>query len=129
MEIKRRDYLQILKDSTGKTDLVKVITGMRRTGKTTLMLQHLDALRRAGIPDERICYIDLDLVGRTVRLEELEEMMRPCLEFEGTHYVLIDEIQDVEGWELAVAMLVARRDSDVYITGSNSKMLSSELCT
>lgn len=63
MEIKRNDYLQILKDSSNKTDLVKVITGMRRTGKTTVMLQHLDYLRSQGIPNESICYIDLDLIG------------------------------------------------------------------
>ena len=129
MEIKRQDYLQILKDSAGKTDLVKVITGMRRTGKTTVMLQHLEYLRSTGIAEDSVCYIDLDLLGREVTSEELKGMMKPCLDREGLHYILIDEIQDVKGWELVVAMLVARRDCDVYITGSNSRMLSSELST
>lgn len=129
MEIKRQDYLQILKDSAGKTDLVKVITGMRRTGKTTVMLQHLEYLRSTGIAEDSVCYIDLDLLGREVTSEELKGMMKPCLDGEGLHYILIDEIQDVKGWELVIAMLVARRDCDVYITGSNSRMLSSELST
>ena len=129
MEIKRQDYLQILKDSAGKTDLVKVITGMRRTGKTTVMLQHLEYLRSTGIAEDSVCYIDLDLMGREITSEELKGMMKPCLDREGLHYILIDEIQDVKGWELVVAMLVARRDCDVYITGSNSRMLSSELST
>lgn len=129
MEIKRQDYLQILKDSAGKTDLVKVITGMRRTGKTTVMLQHLEYLRSTGIAEDSVCYIDLDLLGREVTSEELKGMMKPCLDREGLHYILIDEIQDVKGWELVIAMLVARRDCDVYITGSNSRMLSSELST
>ena len=129
MEIKRQDYLQILKDSAGKTNLVKVITGMRRTGKTTVMLQHLEYLRSTGIAEDSVCYIDLDLLGREVTSEELKGMMKPCLDREGLHYILIDEIQDVKGWELVVAMLVARRDCDVYITGSNSRMLSSELST
>lgn len=129
MEIKRQDYLQILKDSAGKTDLVKVITGMRRTGKTTVMLQHLEYLRSTGIAEDSVCYIDLDLLGREVTSEELKGMMKPCLDREGLHYILIDEIQDVKGWELVVAMLVACRDCDVYITGSNSRMLSSELST
>ena len=129
MEIKRNDYLQILKDSSDKTDLVKVITGMRRTGKTTVMLQHLDYLRSQGIPNESICYIDLDLIGEGVSSSELKEMMDACLEQKGMHYILIDEIQDVDGWERVVAMLVARKDCDIYITGSNSRMLSSELST
>ena len=129
MEIKRQDYLQILKDSAGKTDLVKVITGMRRTGKTTVMLQHLEYLRKHDVPEESVCYIDLDLMGEKISSEKLKELLNPCLEYKGTHYILIDEIQDVDGWELVIAMLVARRDCDVYITGSNSRMLSSELST
>jgi hypothetical protein len=129
VEILRHDYLQILRDSSDKTDLVKVITGMRRTGKTTIMLQHLDHLRSRRISDESICYIDLDLIGEEVSSSELKEMIDPCLEQKGTHYILIDEIQDVDGWERVVAMLVARKDCDIYITGSNSRMLSSELST
>ena len=129
MEIKRHDYLQLLKDSAGKTDLVKVLTGMRRTGKTTVMLQHLEYLRSTGVPEELICYVDLDLLGEEIDTEELKAIIQPCLEHEGIHRILIDEIQDVEGWERVVAMLVARRDCDIYITGSNSRMLSSELST
>ena len=129
MEIKRQDYLQILKDSAGKTDLVKVLTGMRRTGKTTVMLQHLEYLRSSGVPEESICYIDMDLMGREVGPEELKTMLQPYLDRAGLHYIFLDEIQDVAGWERVIAMLVARRDCDVYITGSNSGMLSSELST
>ncbi len=129
MEIRRNDYLQVLKDSQGKTDLVKVITGMRRTGKTTVMLQHLCDLRSEGIPEGSICYIDLDLLGRKVTSEELREMLDPCLNHEGIHYILIDEIQNVEEWEYVISMLIARKDCDIYITGSNSGMLSSELST
>ena len=112
MEIKRQDYLQILKDSTGKTDLVKVLTGMRRTGKTTVMLQHLEYLRSTGISEDSICYIGLDIMVREVTAEELKGMLQPCLSREGI-----------------VAMLVARRDCDTYITASNSRMMSSELST
>ncbi len=129
MEIRREDYLRILRDSTGKTDLVKVLTGMRRTGKTTVMMQHLDYLRSSGVPEESVCYIDMDLLGEGIDAETLKKMIQPCLEREGVHYVLIDEIQDVDGWERMIAMLVARKDCDIYITGSNSRMLSSELST
>ncbi len=129
MEIRREDYLRILRDSTGKTDLVKVLTGMRRTGKTTVMMQHLEHLRSSGVPEESVCYIDMDLLGEEIDAETLKKMIQPCLEREGVHYILIDEIQDVDGWERVIAMLVARKDCDIYITGSNSRMLSSELST
>ncbi len=129
MEIRREDYLRILRDSVGKTDLVKVLTGMRRTGKTTVMMQHLEHLRSSGVPEESVCYIDMDLLGEEIDAETLKKMIQPCLEREGVHYVLIDEIQDVDGWERVIAMLVARKDCDIYITGSNSRMLSSELST
>lgn len=129
MEIIRQDYLQILADASGKTDLVKVITGMRRVGKTTVMLQHLHNLRTRGIPEESICYIDLDLIGADISTSQLKDLIGPCLEEKGIHCILIDEIQNVTGWEQVIAMLVARRDCDIYITGSNSRMLSSELST
>ena len=129
MEIIRHDYLQILEDASGKTDLVKVITGMRRVGKTTVMLQHLHNLRTRGIPEELICYIDLDLIGADISTSQLKDLIGPCLEEKGIHCILIDEIQNVTGWEQVIAMLVARRDCDIYITGSNSRMLSSELST
>lgn len=129
MEIIRHDYLQILEDASGKTDLVKVITGMRRVGKTTVMLQHLHNLRTQGIPEESICYIDLDLIGADISTSQLKDLIGPCLEEKGIHCILIDEIQNVTGWEQVIAMLVARRDCDIYITGSNSRMLSSELST
>ena len=129
MEIIRHDYLQILEDASGKTDLVKVITGMRRVGKTTVMLQHLHNLRTQGIPEKSICYIDLDLIGADISTSQLKDLIGPCLEEKGIHCILIDEIQNVTGWEQVIAMLVARRDCDIYITGSNSRMLSSELST
>jgi len=105
------------------------LTGMRRTGKTTILEQYVDRLRSDGIDDKRIFHMNLDLQVKEPDLGWLEAQIRPVLEERGMHYVLIDEIQDVDGWERLVSMLVARGDCDVYITGSNSKMLSSELST
>ncbi len=85
MEIKRHDYFQILADSAGKTDLVKVLTGMRRTGKTTVMLQHLGYLLSSGVPEESVCYIDLDLIGKEIAADELRGMIQPCLDRDGLH--------------------------------------------
>ena len=129
MNIIRTDYLDILSSSKDLSSTVKVLTGMRRTGKTTVLEQYVDRLRSEGIDEANICHINLDLQVEEPDLEWLQTQIDPILETEGMHYILIDEIQDVNGWERLVAMLVARKDCDVYITGSNSKMLSSELST
>jgi len=129
MEILRQGYLDFLNSAKDMPSTVKVLTGMRRTGKTTVLNQFVNNLRSEGVEDNRICHMNLDLQVYNPDLEWLREMIEPTLRSDGMHYILIDEIQDVEGWERLVAMLVARGDCDVYITGSNSKMLSSELST
>ena len=129
MEIIREDYLAFLTASKDMPSTVKVLTGMRRTGKTTVLNQFVGRLRSMDTDEENICHINLDLLVDEPNINWLHEQIKPVLERKGMHYILIDEIQDVDGWERLVAMLVARRDCDVYITGSNSKMLSSELST
>ena len=129
MEIIREDYLAILTSSKDMPSTVKVLTGMRRTGKTTVLNQFVGRLRSMDTDEENICHINLDLLVDEPNINWLHEQIKPVLERKGMHYILIDEIQDVDGWERLVAMLVARGDCDVYITGSNSKMLSSELST
>ncbi|MBQ3685022.1 MAG: ATP-binding protein [Candidatus Methanomethylophilaceae archaeon] len=129
MKIIRKDYLDILFSSRDMPSTVKVLTGMRRTGKTTILEQYVDLLSSEGISEASICHINLDLQVKEPDLEWLQSQIEPTLKTGGMHYILIDEIQDVEGWERLVAMLVARGDCDVYITGSNSRMLSSELST
>ncbi len=129
MEIIRQDYLDLLLASKDKNDTAKVLVGMRRTGKSTIMCQYLEVLKKMSIPEEMIFYINLDEIGAIMTAEDLKDMMSPVLQKKGQHYILIDEIQDVDGWERVVAMLIAMKDCDIYITGSNAKMLSSELST
>lgn len=129
MEIIREDYLKILDSVKDMPSTAKILTGMRRTGKTTILNQYVDRLHSMGIDDGSIFHINLDLLVDIPDNSWLIEQMEPVLEREGMHYLLIDEIQDVDGWERLAAMLIARGDCDVYITGSNSKMLSSELAT
>ena len=129
MEIIRKDYLNILSASKDMPSTAKVLTGMRRTGKTTVLKQYIRVLRSEGISDERICHLNLDLQVKEPDLDWLQSQIDPVLRTDGMHYILIDEIQDVVGWERLVAMLIARGDCDVYLTGSSSKMLSSELAT
>ena len=129
MEIIRNDYLDILTSSKDMPSTVKVLTGMRRTGKTTVLNQYLGRLRSTGIEEKNVCHINLDLFVGEPNLDWLHEQIKPVLQRKGMHYILIDEIQNVDEWERLVAMLVARGDCDVYITGSSSRMLSSELST
>lgn len=125
MEVPREKQLGLLTNAKGKTDLVKVITGMRRTGKSTLLRQFRDTLGN----DENVIFLDVDFIDEEMDWKDLKEYIHNGFEGDGIHYIFIDEIQDVDKWEKVVAEMVARRDCDVYITGSSSKMLSSELAT
>lgn len=125
MEVLREGYLELLRSAKGKTDLVKVITGMRRSGKTTLMRQFRDTLGDS----DNVIYLDLDYIDEDMDWHGLKERIHDGFSGNGIHYVFIDEIQDIDGWERVVAEMIARGDCDVYITGSSSKMLSSELAT
>lgn len=128
--IRREDYLRTLHSFSRRTDVVKVITGMRRCGKSTLMRQFREDLLSEGISEDRIFYMNFETFeGRGYwNRDALEEKLRR-LPTDGPVYVLLDEIQDVEGWELTVASLEAVDNIDVYLTGSNSRMLSSDLST
>ncbi len=125
MEVIRTRYLDILRAGKDKTDTVKVLTGMRRTGKSTILRQFMDTLDDG---EERVA-VDIDLLDTVPDRARLRRMITDGFSEGRIHHVFVDEIQDVDGWERVVAMLVAREDCDVYITGSNAKMLSSELAT
>ncbi len=125
MEVLRERYLDLLYRAKDKTDLAKVITGMRRSGKSTLMRQFRASLDR----EANVVFLDLDLVNEDMDWKRLKELIYAELDESDIHYVFVDEIQDVDGWERVIAELVARKDCDIYITGSSSKMLSSELAT
>ena len=125
MEVIRKHYLDLLQAGKDKYDTVKVLVGMRRSGKSTTLKQ----FARTLCQDDNFVYLDLDLINEDMTWKDLRDRVRNELKDGMKHYVFIDEIQDVDGWERVVAELVARGDCDVYITGSSSKMLSSELAT
>lgn len=128
--VRRRDYLEQLHASKGATGVIKVITGMRRCGKTTLMEQFEDDLRSEGVDDDHIFHINFesfegyDLLAPDDLRKELKALPR-----DDTTYILLDEIQNVDGWERIVSSMEEVRNYDVYITGSNSDMLSTDLST
>ncbi|WP_400205293.1 ATP-binding protein [Candidatus Methanarcanum hacksteinii] len=131
MQVLRKDYLSLLEAGKDENTVVKVITGMRRSGKSTLMNQFIEKLKAAGVSDDRIFFINFEMAeyqyinDRTI----LNKWILDNIPKEGQCYVFLDEIQNVNDWEMSVSALQIMPNCDVYITGSNSKMLSSELST
>ena len=115
------------------TDVVKVITGIRRCGKSVLMSQIRDVIVSEIDKKASVFYLDLDdeanakYLKAGVLFKELSSILDKCPNRKT--YVFLDEVHDIEGWEKTVNSIRKRKNADVYITGSNSKMLSGELAT
>ncbi|NLJ71001.1 MAG: ATP-binding protein [Clostridiaceae bacterium] len=114
------------------SDFIKIITGVRRSGKSVLLKLYVDYLKNEHISEENIIYINFEeFEYQTIKLEEdfrkliLEKTPRN----KNKIYYLFDEIQLVEGWQKVVNSLRVSYDCDIVITGSNAKMLSGELAT
>ena len=128
--IERTNYIEKLlgwKDE----QVIKVVTGIRRCGKSTLLRQYQDALRQRGVSEEQII---------SVNFEELEN--EPLLDYHALYdhikarlcggrmtYIFLDEIQKVPFYEKAVDSLYVKENTDIYLTGSNAYMLSGDLAT
>lgn len=127
----RESYLAKIRAGRDDTDVIKVITGMRRCGKSVLLEQYADELRNAGVPDDRIIFINFERFEyQWIKTnEQLNDFLCQKMDPEHTMYILMDEIQDVRDWELTLSALNAAGNCDVYVTGSNSDLLSSHLAT
>jgi len=129
-EVIRRTYLDRLLSGRDRPDTVKIITGMRRSGKTVLMKQYIGLLEESGVPEDRIIHLNFEsktLAHVTDYMKLLKEIDRRYAG--GRIYVFLDEVQTVEHWERAVNSLQTDYDADIYITGSNAYLLSSDLST
>ena len=103
---------------------------MRRCGKSTLMDQFAEELRQDGVTDDHIFHVNFEsFEGQDVMPSEELRKQILRLPAEGIVYVMLDEIQNVDGWEMIVAGLETAKNFDVYLTGSNSDMLSTDLAT
>ena len=129
-EIIRKDALDFLTEFKDDTDTVKIISGVRRCGKSTLMLQYITRLIGPGVSSNNITYVNLESseFREISNGNELESMIKERMG-EGRNYIFIDEVQTIKGWETAINSLRVDTDSDIYLTGSNSNLLSSELAT
>jgi hypothetical protein len=128
--IPRPEYLEKLKTFKDK-DLIKVITGIRRCGKSTLLMLFREFLLQNGTSEQNIININFELMqyDKIQDYESFYQLMITKLSSEGKCYILLDEIQQVKNWEKAVNSLNVEADVDIYITGSNAYLLSSEIST
>ncbi len=130
MIIQRKEYLDKLISFKDK-QLIKVITGIRRCGKSTLMEIYQDWLRQNGVDDEQIISInfeDMDYEELT-DYRKLYAWLKERISGEKMTYIFLDEVQNVEKFPKVVDSIYIKKNVDVYITGSNAHMLSSEIAT
>ena len=110
---------------------VKILTGIRRCGKSTILKMLMDEMKKRGIRDEQILHYNFDsLEYEDIKTaQSLFAHLKQHLFLNGRTYLFLDEIQEVESWEKVVNSLLEDYDVDIYVTGSNSRMMSSEIST
>lgn len=128
---KREIYLNKIRGFYNDTDIIKVITGVRRCGKSCLMATIAEELQLKGVSDSQIVYLDLDRRPyRSVKTpESLEKLIDNNTHNSGITYIFIDEIQNVKGFEEVINSFREEGRYSIFITGSNSYLLSGELIT
>lgn len=112
-------------------DLIKVITGIRRSGKSIILLQIIDELKINGVKESQIIYINFEFEDYSFikNDEDLHNYIKEKIVNKEKYYLFFDEIQNVEKWEKAINSFKASKNVSIFITGSNSDLLSGELAT
>lgn len=128
---RRENYLSKIRGFYNDTEMIKVISGVRRCGKSSLMKTIAEEIVESGIPTDNIIFIDLRKRGfRNIKTPELLEQKIDELSIgKGVKYLFIDEIQNVKGFEEVLEEYRLEEDYSIFITGSNSYLLSGELAT
>lgn len=128
---KRKQYLAKLSPFLAKP-VIKVITGMRRVGKSYFLQQVMEKLRSDGVAEKNILYIDKESLDfeAVETYRDLNSVVKKSLTgVPGQKYLFVDEVQEIDEWERAITSLSRKRNIDICITGSNAHLLSSELAT
>ena len=129
--IERPAYMSELYTFRDDHGHVKVITGVRRCGKSTLLLQFMDRLKNEGVSEEQILMMNLessDFDGIKDHTN-LNAYLKDKVPAKGRFYLFLDEIQRVKDWEKTVNALMVDTEADIYVTGSNAHLLSTDLAT
>lgn len=128
--IKRTIYLEKIRPFY-ESEMVKVLTGIRRCGKSTILRQIIDEVRENGVPDDHILYINFEdyKYKKISNADALYEYAEARISDGRKYYLFFDEIQNVQEFELVVNSFRAMHNTSIFITGSNSRLLSGELAT
>ncbi len=130
--IKREKYLKIIRPFY-EQDLIKVITGIRRSGKSVILTQIMEELKESGVKEEQIIYINFEFADYIdiTDAKKLNDFIEQKLINKAKYYVFFDEIQNIDKWEKVVNSLKSKYNENIsiFITGSNSDLLSGELAT
>lgn len=128
--IQRPDYIRAITPFIDQP-IIKILTGIRRCGKSTILEMIRQELLRRGVSEDHIIekrYTEMDIPEDTTA-KEMYDTLCAAMTGQGKYYLLLDEVQEITEWEKAVNSLQESRDVDIYITGSNSKLLSREIST
>lgn len=128
--ITREKYLSKIRPFY-EQDLIKVITGIRRCGKSVLLIQIIDELKNKGIKEEQIIYLNFEFEDYSFIQNDMDlhNYIKEKITTKEKYYLLFDEIQNIKNWEKAINSFKASKNVSIFITGSNSDMLSGELAT
>ena len=128
---KGEEYLKRIRGFYHDTEIIKVISGVRRCGKSSLMLTIKQELLDSGISEENCIFIDLDSrkYNKIKTDQDLEDLLESYSNIRGTKYIFIDEIQNIKNFEEVINAFRTDGEYSIFITGSNSYLLSGELVT
>ena len=126
----RPDYIEAIKPFID-APLVKILAGVRRCGKSTILVMMAEELKKRGINGENIIerrYNEMDM-DEVFTAKDMYNDLKTAIQGKGRCYLFLDELQEVDGWEKVVNSQLEGCDVDIYVTGSNSKLMSSEIST
>lgn len=126
----RPDYIEAIKPFID-TPLVKILSGVRRCGKSTILAMMAEELKKRGISRENIIerrYNEME-IDEDFTAKDMYNDLKNAIQGKGRCYMFLDELQEIDGWEKTVNSLLEGFDVDIYVTGSNSKLMSSEIST
>ena len=128
--IVRPYYLDILK-TYRDVPLVKILAGIRRCGKSTILDMLRDDLIQSGVPADHVIHLRYtsEELDEDMTAKQMYRDIKGRMEGSERYYLLLDEVQEVSGWERAVNSLLEDTNADIYVTGSNSKLMSGEIST
>lgn len=111
--------------------IVKILSGVRRCGKSTILSMIIDVIKERGVSEQNIVerrYTQMDIGDKYSDIDMYNDL-KSEIEGKGKCYLFLDELQEIDGWEKVVNSILEKYDADIYVTGSNSKLMSSEIST